>query len=312
MGSTAPLVHIGYHKTATTFLQQELFADDRTFQAPWKPQSAEAIEHFVLTHPRRFDPGAIRDSFLATCRDDGRVPVISHEALSGNPVYGRYDSDRIAARIAACFPDACILIGVREQASLLHSLYLQYISQGGTEDIDAMLRQNADRIGFRPLLRMDFFEYDLMVEIYSQHFPMERILVQPIELLHADPDAYLSRLGGFLNIPLLAQGPLRRVNERQSELAMMLRRRLNHVIPTPVERPLRYADYPLPYRLRNRILRQLDRTLQRHFPSRHAASPIRDRIARFTGNRFAQSNGRLAAMTGLDLEGLRYPVVVPQ
>ncbi|WP_103174358.1 hypothetical protein [Paracoccus sp. SY] len=157
MGSTAPLVHIGYHKTATTFLQQELFADDRTFQAPWKPQSAEAIEHFVLTHPRRFDPGAIRDSFLATCRDDGRVPVISHEALAGNPVYRRYNSDRIAARIAACFPDACILIGVREQASLLHSLYLQYISQGGTEDIHAMLRQNADHIGFRPLLRMDFF-----------------------------------------------------------------------------------------------------------------------------------------------------------
>ncbi|WP_103174357.1 hypothetical protein [Paracoccus sp. SY] len=151
-----------------------------------------------------------------------------------------------------------------------------------------------------------------MVEIYRQHFPMERILVQPIELLRADPDVYLSRLGGFLNIPLLAQGPLRRVNERQSELAMMLCRRLNHAIPTPVERPLRYADYPLPYRLRNRILRQLDRTLQRHFPSRHAASPIRDRIARFTGNRFAQSNGRLAAMTGLDLEGLRYPVAVPQ
>ena len=63
MGSTAPLIHIGYHKTATTFLQQELFADDRTFQAPWKPQSAEAIEHFVLTHPGASIPAPFGTAF---------------------------------------------------------------------------------------------------------------------------------------------------------------------------------------------------------------------------------------------------------
>lgn len=233
--------------------------------------------------------------------------MISHENLSGNPAYGHYDFERIAARIAACFPDARILIGIREQVSMLHSLYLQYVAEGGTQDIGAMLEKNLNRVGFRPLLRLDFFEYDLMLDTYRQHFPAEQILIQPIELLRTNPDAYLDRIGRFLGLEWPRSNGLRRVNERQSEVTMTFRRLSNHVIRVPAERPGRYADYPLPYRMRNRLLRQFDATLRRHLPARYSAHPIRNRIVGFVGNHFAASNGRLEAMTGLDLQGLHYP-----
>lgn len=51
LGDVAPLIHIGYHKTATTFLQEELFTDTERFVTPWGPQAGQAIEHFVLEHP---------------------------------------------------------------------------------------------------------------------------------------------------------------------------------------------------------------------------------------------------------------------
>ena len=51
------LIHIGFHKTGTSYLQRYLFFKDSPdpFVAPWTVRSGEAIEHFVLTHPARFD-----------------------------------------------------------------------------------------------------------------------------------------------------------------------------------------------------------------------------------------------------------------
>ena len=61
----------------------------------------------------------------------GQVPVISSERLSGNPDASGFDSAYIATRIADAFPDAKILIMIREQTKLLVANYFQYLKRGG-------------------------------------------------------------------------------------------------------------------------------------------------------------------------------------
>lgn len=83
-------IHIGFHKTGITFLQDFLFSNDsKGFSSPWTVQSGEAIKHFVTSQPERFEPRQTRMEFLSAVEKNGTeelVNVISHENLSGYPV----------------------------------------------------------------------------------------------------------------------------------------------------------------------------------------------------------------------------------
>ena len=57
-------------------------------------------------------------------KDEAKVPVISHERLSGYPHSGGHDSKEIAHRLAAVFPNAKVVIVIREQKSMILSNYL--------------------------------------------------------------------------------------------------------------------------------------------------------------------------------------------
>ena len=126
----APVVHIGYHKTATTWLQRQclprlgdrvaLFGLDRLWA------------ELIAPSPLEFDPGRcgryITDLLAA---HPGSVCVFSAERLCGNPHSGGYDAAEMANRIRASFDEAKILIVVREQVAMLVSNYKQYVRMGG-------------------------------------------------------------------------------------------------------------------------------------------------------------------------------------
>jgi hypothetical protein len=86
---TEPLIHIGYHKSGTTWLQQEVFCQRSLgFCAPWGRQSHLAIDRFVIVNPFQFNAGEARRQFMAGLRqaaDDNLVPVITSADLCGHP-----------------------------------------------------------------------------------------------------------------------------------------------------------------------------------------------------------------------------------
>lgn len=301
-----PFVHIGYHKTATSFLQRQVFFDERYFCLPWGKQAGQSIEHFVLEHAERFDPDQVRRDFLDKIdTDDGRTPVISHEGLSGNPINGFYYLDRVAERLHRTFPDARIVIGIREQRALLASLYYQQIRQGGSQRVEAFLPAGPSRTGFRPTVRLDHFEYDLTYAHFRRFWAAGDILFMPMEMLMRDSDAYLQRLFGAVGLDTPADIRMKRVNEKRLEITMRMERLLNRFIETPNPRPAHFEDYPVAYRLKSRLLSAMDRAT----PLRRIGSEeqkikayIHDRV----GDHFATSNRALADATGLDLEALGY------
>lgn len=79
------LIHIGYPKTASGWLQNGLIKDETLgFLAPWGSPSAEAIEQFVIPNTFRFSAESVRRVFEPGLEEAARrklVPVLSHEHL---------------------------------------------------------------------------------------------------------------------------------------------------------------------------------------------------------------------------------------
>lgn len=82
------LIHPGFHKTGTTYLQEVVFADGENFAQPWPRQLI--YDHIVDPHEFAFDAEASRAAFAALRAQvpSGALPVLSEEGLCGNPFNG--------------------------------------------------------------------------------------------------------------------------------------------------------------------------------------------------------------------------------
>jgi hypothetical protein len=301
-----PLIHVGYQKTASTFLQQEVFSNTSVFDAPWGTKAAQAIEAFVLQHPCRFDPSEVQSAFIAK---RGKVPVISNEDLLGYPIYGRYYASLVIDRIASTFPNARVLVCIREQRAMLLSNYFQYVRQGGTNSLSHMLIGSGDRSGFRPTFRLDHFEYDLTYSLLRAHFDDEQILILPMELLRSDLSGFMRRLNDFIGVNYswdLTDQTV--VNRRSSPTTLRVERILNGVLPNPPTLPERYSDYPLHVRVRNRLVRAVDRFTSNNNFSARFLEKIKGQIEDHVGAYFDASNRKVSELAGVNLASLGYRV----
>lgn len=305
----APIVHVGLQKTASSFLQQRVFSDAGAYVAPWGLQAAPAIEHFVLTHPAKFDPVAVRADFEKNLAEgDARRPIISHEDLLMNFFNGKFYPERAMRRIAQSFPNARIVIVIRRQESILLSMYYEYISQGGTKSFLDLCCPPYERIGFRSQFQIEYLEYDTLLDIAEKYLDTNNILMLPMELLKVDAVGFLSRIAEFSGVqigPLASEAP---VNERRRPLTMRAERLLNRILPTPHYLPSRYVDYPPRVRFKERLLRNLNRA-EALLPKRlDLDGELARRIEELADGRFSRSNARTAEKTGFDLARLGYKV----
>src|SRR5271165_2759791 len=73
------VLHVGHLKTATTWVQDNIFDDPRSgFVVPWTDARARAIAAFVTVNPYRLEADWARGLFaekLELLADDPRVPV---------------------------------------------------------------------------------------------------------------------------------------------------------------------------------------------------------------------------------------------
>lgn len=204
------LVHIGYHKTGTTWMQNELFISESD---SFKPLSINKSGHSTLARRFIFDEeGYLLNSFdnnEKTIRadlnellgerdqdDENKVLVMSHERLSGTPHSSGFDSSIIARRIKNIFPYAKILIVIREQSSWILSNYFQYLSAGGTHSLYKYLNTKYD--GRRPGFSPAHIEYHRPILDYQAKFGKQNVLVLPYELLVFDRTLFIKKIEAFV------------------------------------------------------------------------------------------------------------------
>lgn len=198
------LLHIGYHKTGSTWLQDRFFQPENGMTTAMEGNRARIVDDFVTPDNFAYDAAATRDiyrGFVADARAKNCRFVLSHERLSGYPPAGGYDRKLIADRLADTFPGARILIIIREQLSLVRSIYSQSITDGGDLSIDDFLAWPEPRLGRSPCFRPEVYEFHRLIEYYQNLFGKERVLVLPFEMMAREIGEFGNRIADFMQLP---------------------------------------------------------------------------------------------------------------
>jgi Sulfotransferase family len=304
------LVHIGYHKAASTWLQRELFVDRAGYRWLGKRPASHPVRRFVRERPFEFDAADLRRAFdplIADAEGAGVVPVVSFERLSGHPFSGGFDVDLIGERLAQVFPDARVLIVVREQRAMIVSTYKQYVQVGGASPVQHFLEPRVGRSLRIPWFDARYFEYDHLVRYYCRLFGKERVLALPYELFARDGRSFVERVAelGGRPIPDDVLSTLRyrrRSNRARSALTIGAVRRLNRFTDHTELNPAPLAEWRAAARLSDWLQRTeaLDNRLTNGLEAR-SQSGLRRAVEEWAGDRYAESNRRLADLIGIDL-----------
>jgi hypothetical protein len=306
------LVHIGLPKTASTWLQKVLFDNPAAgMTSPWGAPSGLAVQHFITVDSFSFDPARTRAIFqpaLEAAWAQGLTPVLSQEMLGGDHVAGRYWGKEVADRLKAVFPEARLLVMVREQSAMILSAFGQYIRNGGEGSLLDFISESRMSRGFAPICQLHFLEYDKLVAYYQGLFGRDEVLVLPAEALKRDRVRTLAKLLAFTGQASSVDLELddRPVNINYGAATLELHRTLNRYLPKP---DYSGRSHPLAWRVAWKALREIDERLPKRMQARRAAqwSGV---IAEQVGTRFRASNRRLERLTGLELSTLGYDVEV--
>ena len=160
------IIHVGLQKTGTTFLQEEIF--------------------------KKMNVRYIRDiSFTNLCFKRDKKTIIANEALSGDPYSNKIDRFKVIDNLHNLFPDAKIIVGVRNWRDMMDSLYSQYIRNGGC--------------GYDTLLLFNIREYSFYEE-YIEHiqslFKDVFVYNYDWDLKKEHKEAFIIRLCDFIGEPV--------------------------------------------------------------------------------------------------------------
>jgi len=298
------LLHIGYHKTGSTFLQKRFFGSENTgFALPNNMPRHALVEDIVSPAPFCFDHEEARAKYqphIDAAEQAERTLVVSHERLSGYPPTGGFDAKEIGIRLATTFPEAGVLAVVREQSAATVSMYSQYITDGG----DLTMAQFFDRIEPHlhrvPGFSFDFYRYDLLIGHYRNLFGADNVLVLPYEALRADPLLFLSQICRFVGVPEIRNIEIRQLNAQRPVLMQQAQRLVNAIFSS--NQLSRRALFPIPranrgfHRSRKLFNAIVPRVLEEH---------QRNRQEQFVASRikglYGKSNQNLSRMIGIDL-----------
>ena len=304
------IVHIGYHKTATTWFQKQFYPCAAGHVLVPRRQIQQALLAPSAFH---FDPARARAQ-LGLDRA-GPVQILCEEELSGNPhsagMQGCFSKD-IAERIQRTLRNARIIVFIRNQVDVCGALYRHYVREGGTYGPERYLcperyRRDIARHGFKyPVFSFDHLEYLGLIDHYRELFGPERVQVYPFEAFRADPPAFIrafsANLGLEVETETLDYAP---ENRGLGHNALWLGRLLNHLTYRSVL-DKRYCLPLMSNKLRSNLPLWLNRTSLRGADQtpRQLLGP---RLVQEIVAHFAVSNRILATTLGLHLKELGYP-----
>lgn len=302
-------IHIGHHKTATTWLQQSVFPSLPGVEF-WNVYSQEYswIAEIGRVHDFEFDVGrynALRDAALF--EKAKRRVLISWEGFVGDPFTGAQTSRRNADRLAAVFPKAKILIGIRNQLDTLESLYKQYVQEGGVYTMKRFLSLcPPERVYFS----LDYLRYDRIVGYYSQLFGHDSVFTYLYEVLRKAPDSFVDELNTFLGLESKYRKmivPTSRPNRSLSIVSLRLLRFSNRFLGSTLNPTSLISNRFMNNKRMRRILQaRIDPLLpERFFPNRYWLKPDEQGILE---DQFRESNRALSTQFCLPLAEHGYPL----
>ncbi len=311
MSQKPTIIHIGYPKTGTKWLQKNYFPNTEGC--------------FFLARPHVFSLIIKPDifEFSAThCRQEiermaqGKRVVLSEELLLGGLDIGFGVGEfmlLMVGRLKSVFRDAQIVITLRNQVDIASSVYGHYIKSGGTYSPKKFFGLSGrHRLFFKNhhLFSLKLFDYDRVVNLYREYFGPENILILFYEDFKANPESYINNLSAQTGLTPTSQMPhLLPENVRLSSFSAGAMRCLNRFTAKNTVFKNHLLDIPTLYYRTLSITERLDgcKCLSNN-PFR-----LPQRVEKAIASYYMTSNARLAGIVGLErLKELGYPLLSTQ
>jgi hypothetical protein len=309
------IIHIGYHKTGSTFLQEKVFPK-MGFDQVMLPMNTISLK-------RDFDPRLALAKALITRSVKGRDSVnnwngdriiISQESLSGhkdgNPGWNPYT---IAQNLKLTFPNGKIMIVVREQFDYILSLYafLVYIKGCERRSLSKYLHDN-HKLDFGLVEKL---QYDKLIDHYQRLFGKDNVLVMLYEQLKENELYFIDSVSDFIGYKRGIHISSTKVNASTRNLySLTMSRFINYPFSIGLDTLIRCGVLPairphssrydrFLFLLRKEIINPLLDILVSKTEKKIGINPEwRD----FLSPIFAESNHRLAKITDINLAKYGY------
>lgn len=208
INSIEVFIHTGLPKTATTFLQKNIFPNLKGIHYISKYGSNNFFDKFFLKirfGNHLFICDKIRKQFMEYIRYiDASKILISEESLSEPRNNGRYFQPNTLI-LKELFSSVKIIYTIRYQIDFLESFYLQDLRVGGCLSIDSFLRYNKRKNKFEeleytliPKLSVYYLDYRVFIDYYLKLFGKNNVKVLIYEKLKNDKEEFLREMYLFL------------------------------------------------------------------------------------------------------------------
>ncbi len=294
------IAHIGYHKTGTTYLQNNVYPYLQNISFI-DYQKCDAIFRDLIYKP---DTDYRLDNTMAMIAEysEGQGQLLfSYEGLVGPLFYKRGIGSKMIASRLKQLGFKKIIITVRSQVGLLESAYVQYIQEGGVAKISDFYNPE------NHIFDWDYCNYFRLINHYIKLFGKENILVLLQEDLKSKPGESIESIISFLdnNIALIENRKQKRSNKSLSRISVQLLRYINHFTYSSHNPTHIISKRISTWKFRYLFQEFLDPLLLSRISGKKSLVP--ENIYSLIQDYYKESNRELAQLTGLYLSGYKYP-----
>lgn len=220
------IIHIGFPKTGTTYLQTTVFPFLDVSFVGFK-ESASILGKLVYADRLDYEISEVVKK-ISDYQDDKPL-LFSFENLAGSPFYYK-------GLNRSSIPDKLkdlgftkIIITIRNQQSAIDSYYRQYVVQGGTLNFSEFLDLENKRPWQSKYFNLNYLKYDALLSVYEEVFGRENVLVLSQEMLMDTQNVYFEKLMRFMNLPKMQiEKAQEGVNVSLTNLSLYILRFVNH------------------------------------------------------------------------------------
>ena len=263
---TRHLIHVGYPKAGSTFLQA-WFREHPEFHYA---EGGIAGFHDVYQMCR---PAPVPRYHVTSCENlstphesAGEARVHGPHEAAAPPAPIKHQQAAVCELLRTVHPGSTILIVTRGFRAMAISGYSQYVRSGGTQDLAGMCASLAGRLAGD---EHHYYDFDYLIGLYAEAFGEENVIVLPYELLRDDQRRFLRVLEDRLGVEHV-DVDLGRVNPSLSPAELYWYPVIARTVVSVAERiaPSRAQRVHRGYTARQRHIRPLIRVLARAMPRR--------------------------------------------
>jgi len=191
MNKSYPLYfHIGYPKTATSFLQDEIFPQFKSIHFIPLSELKDPLLKITSQDEFNFDYKKIREDIISKL-DPDKPNLISFEGLCGEIIFKHTNQKQIADRLHKLFPESHIIIIIRNQYDLIKSLYRQSIHLGGTKKFTEFINFQYGKIKPSYItidgrVNLEMFKFLPLIDYYNELFNPSNVHIILFEIIKVD------------------------------------------------------------------------------------------------------------------------------